>query len=80
MKLMAEEELLYDAPRGYKPIRAEVEPFKISAQFNALAVLVSEVLPEGPEKTRCVLKLAESQDAAVRAALQLKSRGLTYNE
>lgn len=49
------------------PVRLQ----RVSRHFYTLAEVVSNTLPDGPEKMVCLRKLLEAKDAAVRAALDL---------
>ena len=44
---------------------------EISKPFNALAHILEEMLPGGPEKTVAFRKLLEAKDCAVRSALDV---------
>lgn len=43
----------------------------VSRHFYTVADTVTNLLPDGPEKSVCLRKLLEAKDAAVRAALDL---------
>lgn len=45
----------------------------VSKDFAILAWSIEGTLPEGPEKSTALRKLLESKDAAVRAALDIKT-------
>ena len=42
---------------------------RVSQPYHAMAMMLEEELPDGPEKSVALRKLLESKDAAVRAAL-----------
>ena len=41
----------------------------VSKQFHDMAVLINQVLPDNPEKTKALRKLLEAKDCAVRALI-----------
>lgn len=45
---------------------------KVSAPICELAMVMEEVLPDGPEKSAGMRKLLEAKDAFVRCALDMK--------
>ena len=42
---------------------------RVSQPYHAMAMMLEEELPDGPEKSVALRKLLESKDAAVRAAV-----------
>ena len=50
---------------AYEHLRADLQ--LVSAPFAALAHLIAERIPAGPERTVALRKLLEAKDAAVRA-------------
>ena len=44
---------------------------RVSQPYHAMAMMLEEELPGGPEKSVALRKLLESKDAAVRAALDV---------
>ena len=44
---------------------------RVSQPYHAMAMMLEEELPDGPEKSVALRKLLESKDAAVRAALDV---------
>ncbi|MEU0306867.1 hypothetical protein [Streptomyces cyaneofuscatus] len=72
----------HPAPSGLPPILRYFdfthlpEPLlSVSMPFSELAYRLNTMLPPGPETTVALRKLLESKDAAVRAALDMPSRG-----
>lgn len=43
----------------------------LAYEFESMAILLDDALPDGPEKSVALRKLLEAKDAAVRSALDL---------